>query len=114
MPDIDILAVRPVAGAPMETAWGQQVHDALQSFQMGTAALTVASGAGSVLVTFPRPFLSAPIILVGLIGAPSYKATCLIGAPSLSGFTFNVWTTGLPGGEGGYTGYWLAFGSNAG
>jgi hypothetical protein len=64
MPDIG--AARPVAGAPIETAWGQQAHDLIEGVQagVGTVAFSNSSLSATFTITFPRPYLTPPIVLV--------------------------------------------------
>jgi hypothetical protein len=63
----DITAVKPVAGAPIESAWGGQVHDALEGIQTGSvtglAALSGNSGSSHTL-TFPRAYATPPVVMV--------------------------------------------------
>ena len=58
---------RPVSGAPIDSAWGGVVHDAIvaQDIQHGKASvvLTAASEVGFT-VTFARPFAAAPDVVV--------------------------------------------------
>lgn len=58
----DIAAARPVAGQPIETAWGQQVHDAIEGLAAvltGTDSVTAATFTGS----FSRAFAAPPTIV---------------------------------------------------
>jgi len=66
----DITATRPAAGAPIESAWGGGVHDAVEGIQAGKATVTFASStaSGAVVVTFPRPYATPPNV-VASIGA---------------------------------------------
>lgn len=62
----DITATRPVDTAPVDTAWGQQVHDILEGIQTGTGVNVPFSGgttAASSTVTFPRAYVSAPVVI---------------------------------------------------
>lgn len=57
---------RPVSGAPIETAWGDVVHDGYvaQDLQVGAVEVPMpVTSDGSVPVTFPRPFAAPPIVL---------------------------------------------------
>jgi hypothetical protein len=60
----DITATRPVSGAPVESAWGTQVHDMLEGIQVGgpVSIATPASAFGVTWVaqTFPRAYTVAP------------------------------------------------------
>jgi len=61
----DITAARPTSGTPIETAWGDQVHDALEGLQSGNASVVFASTAVAVLrVTFPRAYTVPPVVVV--------------------------------------------------
>jgi len=56
----NIVAARPVAGQPIETAWGDQVHDAIEglpTLQFGIA--NVPAGVGNVTVTLPAQINTA-------------------------------------------------------
>jgi hypothetical protein len=57
----DILAARPVAGQPIETAWGQQVHDAIeaQTIVPGQAVVQGGAATNDVTVLYPA-FASVP------------------------------------------------------
>lgn len=56
MPDIP--ATRPVAGAPIETAWGQQIHDAIESV-LGARSV----GVGPIPIgSWPIPYNVATLI----------------------------------------------------
>lgn len=60
----DITATRPASAAVMESAWGQQVHDAIEGIQAGTATITLAAAAtGTVTVTFPRAYSAPPTVV---------------------------------------------------
>jgi hypothetical protein len=58
---------RPTSGVPIETAWGQVAHDTAvaMDIQSGTGTTPTGSGelSGNLVVTFPRPFASAPIVV---------------------------------------------------
>lgn len=59
---------RPAAGAPIETAWGDVVHDGVvaMEIQTGTAILVFSNVAVSAIlvVTFPHPFASTPLVFL--------------------------------------------------
>lgn len=61
------IPARPTGGAPIESAWGDVVHDTVvaQDIQTGVASVVIASGqfAGQLVVTFPRPFAAAPVVV---------------------------------------------------
>jgi hypothetical protein len=66
---------RPVAGAVVESAWGQIAHDTAVAQDVQTGIVTVslsAANQGSTVMTFPRPFAAAPVcvaIIVSTAGA---------------------------------------------
>jgi len=69
MPDVG--SARPVAGAPIATDWGQQIHDAVEGIQYGTVNV-VMSGVGSatsVAVVFARPYAAPPIVVATVTNA---------------------------------------------
>ena len=73
MPDIS--ATRPATGAPIDTPWGQQVHDMLEGIQTGTVMVPVsASVSGTITVTFPRAYTAPPIGIVSS-GLNTYNAS---------------------------------------
>ena len=59
---------RPAAGALVDSAWGQIVHDAAVALDVQTGHLTThhagASTSALVTVSFPRPFASSPVVLL--------------------------------------------------
>lgn len=68
----------PAAGEPIAEAWGDVVHDTVvaQDIQHGKATLTVTAAAETgLVVTFPRPFASAPdcIVTIGEIGGSANR-----------------------------------------
>jgi hypothetical protein len=76
----DITATRPAAGAPIETGWGQNVHDTLEGMpyvQSGTASGSTSNASTvDISVTFPRAYASAPHVVCALIaGAITYQAS---------------------------------------
>lgn len=61
----DITASRPVSGTPIETAWGDQVHDMLEGMQVGTVSIVVSAASnGTAVAVFPRAFTTAPRVLL--------------------------------------------------
>jgi hypothetical protein len=81
---------RPVAGAPIESAWGDVAHDTAvaQDLQVGSVVMAFAASSlsGVVAVVFPRPFSSPPIVVVTGAGGPHYTA-CITGAITTTGFS---------------------------
>lgn len=65
----DIVATKPADAAPVETAWGQQVHDMLEGIQAGTVTIvTTAASTFDYLVTFPRAYTVAPFVVCSPVG----------------------------------------------
>lgn len=62
----DIAAQRPAAGAPIESAWGGQVHDAVEGMQAGTVVISgiTSSAAGVGTVVYPRPYATKPVVVI--------------------------------------------------
>jgi hypothetical protein len=61
--------VKPQPGDEVTAPWGQSVADALNGIQGGTALITIsASATGTVTVTFPRAFASAPVVVANHAG----------------------------------------------
>lgn len=77
----DIAAQRPAAGAPIESAWGGQVHDNIEGIQVGIVTLTGATSSASAVanVVFPRAYASPPQVILGmtspLVGAAADTIT---------------------------------------
>lgn len=102
---------RPVAGAVVESGWGQIAHDTAvaMDIQGASVIVNVSGGAGVTTVTFPRPFASPPIVMVSANASgtdtvqPSVESvtatTCRIHLKSPSTF--------------GWTCRWLAYGPRA-
>jgi hypothetical protein len=88
----NITAARPAAGAPIETAWGQEVHDKIEAtplIQAGTVNIVFASaGQAQTAVTFPIPFASPPAVTGCMVGG----STLL---PATSGVTASGFTASL-------------------
>lgn len=109
----DIAAQRPAAGAPIESAWGAQVHDAVEGIQHGTVSITVSTGAvGTSVVTFPRPYAVKPnataIAEIGISAKPSVAIT---------GITATTLQLSISRGDGVASGnvtvHWIAIGTLA-
>jgi len=62
----DIAQSRPTAGAPIESAWGGAVHDAVEGVQSGTVQVPapVSATSQSATVTFPRAYTAPPVVVV--------------------------------------------------
>lgn len=78
---------RPTSGAPIESAWGDIVHDAIvaMDIQSGKAAATLPNAVliTNVAVTFPRPFAAPPIVVASVADAGT------------SSVNFNAGVTGI-------------------
>jgi len=73
----DITSARPASGAPIATAWGAEIHDALEGIQAGAASVSLSAAAsGNVTVTFPRPYAVPPVVVASAVTGATY-----IGAP---------------------------------
>ena len=109
----DIAASRPVSGQPVETAWGQQVHDQVEGVQSGSVSVTAASGTGNANVTFPRAYLTPPIV-VACIGSNGFYFACVTSPPTTTGVTVGVRDLrDAQAGTGSLTVYWIAIGTPA-
>lgn len=62
MPNLD--AARPVAGQPIETAWGQQVHDSIERNTVIAGRAKMLSGVGFITVTYGVPFTTTQTAVV--------------------------------------------------
>jgi hypothetical protein len=68
---------RPVSGNVVDSGWGQVAHDTAvaQDLQAGVATMPSAvAGNASLVVVFPRPFASAPVVTVGGPGSSFFQA----------------------------------------
>jgi hypothetical protein len=87
----DIAAVRPVAGQPIETAWGQQVHDAIElvpKFQKGHLLVTSTGTSGEFSVTFSPAFAGEPVIIISPLHNSGGRAiVASVTAITATGFT---------------------------
>ena len=76
---------RPVAGAPIATEWGAVAHDTAVAMdvQVGTATVAVSGAvSGTVTVTFPRPFASAPTVVAALVSTSVAYLAFINGTPT--------------------------------
>lgn len=112
MPDIS--AARPIAGAPIETAWGDEIHDQLEGLQAGTVPLTVTAVARyDYTLTFPRAYAAAPTVIVGVVGGNT-NLVGLVGLPSTTQVVIGVFRRdGANLTAGSVTITWLAIGTPA-
>jgi hypothetical protein len=81
---------RPTSGAPIETAWGDVVHDSIvaQEIQVGSfnATFSASSLSGVVAAVFPHPFAGVPTVMLTPRGGPHYT-TALTADPTAAGFS---------------------------
>lgn len=88
-----VVPARPTSGAPIETLWGDLVHDGYvaQDLQAGSVAVAFAASAisGLVTVTFPRAFAGVPVVV-----ATGFEATngpnLNVGLRALTATSFQV------------------------
>lgn len=112
----NIAAARPVAGQPIETAWGQNVHDAIESVLVQGGKVTVSDGMGTTELTghvvFPVAFSADPAVsLTGSDYGGTITFVCgVVPTPTVSEFYFKIKTT--EGGviSGAVTAHWIAVG----
>lgn len=108
----DIAAARPVSGAPIESAWGQQVHDQLEGLQSGVATLAGITNTSTVTiaVTFPRPYVAPPVIALitgSVVVHPAYSNL------TATGVTLTARRTDGAAGATTQPIYWIAVGTPA-
>jgi len=113
----DITATRPSSGAPIETAWGDQVHDMLEGIQHGSVVITLASAnSGTAVVTFPRAYTAAPRVFLTVAATFSNGAShAWVPAAGVTATQLNI-ATGRDDGtaaSGSVTVNWLAIGTPA-
>lgn len=107
---------RPAAGAPIESAWGSVVHDAVvaMDLQAGNASVVVsASAAASIVVTFPRPFAAPPVVTTatGPLGTSLWVVTVL--AVTATQVTLNATTKTGATASATVPMMWMAYGPRA-
>jgi len=112
----DLTSTRPASGAPIATAWGAEVHDALEGLQSGYVQVVVAAGVGQLVVTFPRPYASLPVV----VATPAASSDAWIvslnanSGTSYTGFTLRVsHKTGSTANSGTINIMWIAVGQPA-
>jgi 3-oxoacyl-(acyl-carrier-protein) synthase len=85
----DITSTRPASGAPIATAWGAEIHDAIEGIQSGTASIVFAGGSNAsadLTVTFPRAYAAPPAV----VASPQVTSTAYVAnikAVTATGFT---------------------------
>jgi H-type lectin domain len=120
LPEVTPLAVptRPAPGIPIASDWGGVVHDSIvaQDIQAGQLSVAVsASATGNAPVTFPRPFASAPIVVVAIGNAPggSFRLVARANAVTASGFSAYLYTGDNTTATVTLTVTWIAYGPRA-
>ena len=69
----DIVAARPASGAPIESGWGQQMHDAVEGVQAGAGTIPAIAGpVGTLVVTFPRAYAAPPIVVASAVSSSGF------------------------------------------
>lgn len=85
---------RPVSGAPIEAAWGDVVHDGVVALdiQSGIVNIVLNNTAISpvVVVTFPRPFASAPLVVATAINFSTSSVNHNVGVTATSPTTCSI------------------------
>jgi len=77
----DIAATRPVSGQPIETSWGDNVHDLIEGIQAGSLSMSfVNNSVVDAAITFPRPYVSAPIVFANVMTQTSSGYAIAYGA----------------------------------
>jgi hypothetical protein len=85
----DITAARPVAGQPIETAWGDQVHDTIEGIPtIRNGIVTIPATTGQIAVAFASAYNGTPSIVL----SPVWGGLSALGvsSPTASGFTIVV------------------------
>ena len=107
----DIAATRPATDEPVDTAWGQQIHDAVEGIQTGKVSMVGLNNSTviNVVVTFPRAYTVAPHV-VCVTASPA----CIAGAVGVTttGFTLAGYRL-QTGGSTTQDAYWIANGTPA-
>ena len=112
----DITAGRPIAGAPIETAWGDQVHDAIEGLQAGFVDIAISGAASATaLVTFPRAYSAPPIVVVAGNSVTAGVVAKLSSTTPPTATAFTAVAQHVAGTSGTWTVrvYWMALGTPA-
>jgi hypothetical protein len=85
---------RPADNAPVDTAWGDVVHDTIvaNDVQSGVINMVFAASAvgPTVVVTFPRPFASVPIVVATAGGVSAGGTNVNVGITALTTTTVSL------------------------
>jgi hypothetical protein len=112
----DITATRPTSGTPIETSWGDEVHDAIEGIQYGTVTWNMVAGARSDAppIVFPRPYATPPVVFVSVPNGFQTYAAGIASQITTAGVTVCVMTnSGVALTAGPITVAWLAIGKPA-
>lgn len=110
----DLTPARPTSGTPIESSWGQQVHDAIEGIQAGTTNAVFSSNNNvAVPVVFPRPYAVAPIVVATGDTAVSVAVVAKVAAVTTTGFTVQCQSTSGGSLSGTVKVGWIAIGSPA-
>lgn len=108
----DITATRPAAGAPIDTPWGQQVHDMLEGIQSGQASVAGSGTGVSVTVTFPRAYSAIPVVVATTFGSTT-TAVVAVNSITTTNFVLRIYTPAGQTLSGTQVANWLAIGTPA-
>jgi hypothetical protein len=108
---------RPVAGAVVESGWGQVAHDTAvaMDIQAGTLSMSLSALPElSATVVFPRPFNAVPVVVLGTpeIGGTANRAI-VAKHNGLSATQFGLVIQNVNGTvttQGPFVVHWLAYG----
>jgi hypothetical protein len=109
--------VKPQPGDEATAPWAQSVADALNGIQTGSGSFSMTSQAtASVVVTFPRPFSSAPAVTVSLTSGPGGSAALVPRCNGITATGFTLLVYNVPSGNATVTAQtfnWIAVGPPA-
>jgi hypothetical protein len=112
----DIVATRPADGAPVDVAWGQEVHDIAEGIQGGfvTCVWSAANLSAELVITFPRPFVARPNFAF-TSHSPHYTFAVPVGSGKVSATILTVQGRRADGtnATGSFSVEWIAFGKIA-
>jgi hypothetical protein len=103
---------KPAAGAAIESAWGDIVHDEVVAQDIQAGVVTVAAAStptGSAAVVFPRPFAAAPVVVVTQAGGASGWYSYSTGVTA-TGFTAVIAIRTGAAGTTSVPVHWIAYG----
>jgi len=113
---------RPVAGAVLDSAWGQVAHDAVVAMDIqagqATGFATGGSADASRTITFARPFKAGttPVVVVTIyeIGGPTNRPyVAKVNGVSATQFIMILQSTSGVGAALTFTANWFAYGERA-